>query len=32
MGVYAVESVLTFDLADFKRDRSITAFRPSSIA
>ncbi|MGA8836708.1 MAG: type II toxin-antitoxin system VapC family toxin [Candidatus Sulfotelmatobacter sp.] len=31
MNVYAVESVLTFNAADFKRYRNITALHPSSI-
>jgi hypothetical protein len=32
MSIFAVESVLTFNLADFKRDSSITVLHPSSIA
>jgi predicted nucleic acid-binding protein len=31
MNVYAVESVLTFNTADFKRYASITALHPSSV-
>jgi hypothetical protein len=32
MNVYAVESVLTFNAADFKRYRNVTALHPSSLA
>ncbi len=31
MNVYTVESVLTFNAADFKRYTNITALQPSSI-
>ena len=31
MNVYAVESVLTFNTADFKRYGNITALHPSSV-
>ena len=31
MNVYAVESVLTFNVADFKRYRAIAALHPTSV-
>ena len=31
MNIYAVESVLTFNIADFKRYSNITALHPSSM-
>jgi hypothetical protein len=31
MSVYAIESILTFNDADFKRYRNITVIHPSSV-